>query len=147
MASSESIRSSMRFTDADQDSSCEGEREFAGFFHGAKAQRRNFVGRFGMRQVAAHQARADSFEHQADAGVGIFQTRENFRVHHAWIRVRQQARAIEHEFAHRREIVERACETLLLKEIARFREDSLGLVAQRKQSFFAASAAALLGDG
>src|ERR1700691_968899 len=61
--------------------------------------------------------------------------------------MRQQSRAIENQLAHRGEIVERACKTLFLQKVARFGKNSLGLIAEREQSFFATGAAALLRYG
>src|SRR5437763_1499369 len=61
------------FAYTDQDAGRERDTEFAGFFDSAKTKRGHFVRSFGMRQAVTHEARADVFEHQADAGVGILQ--------------------------------------------------------------------------
>src|SRR5229473_574077 len=96
------------FADADQDAGGKRDGELPRFFDGAKAQGGDFVWRLGMRQAIAHQARADVFEHEADAGVRIFQTREGRPIHDAGIGMREQASFFENEFAHGSEIVEGA---------------------------------------
>ena len=60
------------FADANQDSSGERDGEPPCFFDGAEAQRGHLVWGFGVRKAIAHQAQADVFEHQAEAGVRIF---------------------------------------------------------------------------
>src|SRR5437879_4405196 len=95
-----------------------------------------------MRQTIAHQARADVFEHQADAGVRIFQTGEGGAVHDAGIGVREQAGFLQNEFAHRREIIERARKTLFAQEFAGLGKNPFGLIAEAEESFLAARLAA-----
>ncbi len=68
-------------------------------------------------------------------------------VHYAGIGVRKQTGFLEDEFAHGREIVERARKALSAEEFAGFGENLFGLVAEAEESLFAASAAAAFGEG
>src|SRR6266478_2428570 len=135
------------FADADQDPGGKRDGELARFFDGAEAQRGNFVRSLGVGQAVTHQAGADVFEHQADAGVGIFQASEGGNVHDTRIGMWEQAGFIQDEFAHGGEIVERARETLSAEEFAGFGENLFGLIAEAEEGFLAASLAASLGKG
>src|SRR6267378_4031318 len=134
------------FADADQNSSGERDGELPRFFDGAETQRGHFVWGFGVRQTIAHQARADVFQHQADAGVRIFQTHQGGAVHDAGIGVREQAGFFQYEFAHRCEIVDRARKTLITQELAGLGKDPFGLIAETEESFLAAGLAATFGE-
>ena len=59
--------------------------------------------------------------------------------------MRQKSGLLQDQFAHRRQIFERAFEAQLFQKLFRFREHTLGLVAQTEQSLFASRAPARFG--
>src|SRR5260370_27569304 len=132
------------FADADEDAGGERDREFAGLFDGAETEGGNCVGTFSVWQAIAHEARADVFQHQSDAGVGVFQADEGSAVHDAGIGVREKAGFIQDKFAHRSEIVERARVALNAEEFASFGKNLFGLVTEAEKSFLAAGLAPAL---
>src|SRR5713101_3810128 len=94
----------------------------------------SMVRSLGVRQAFAHEAWADIFEHEADTGVGVFQTDESDAVHHAGVGVREQAGFLEDEFAHGSEIVERARIAVSAEEFAGFGKNLFGLIAEAEES-------------
>src|SRR5207245_936937 len=96
----------------------------------------------GVRQSVAHQPRADVLEHQANAGIRLFELVERSAVHHARIRVRQEPGTLQHQFAHGRHVIKRTYVSLLRKEFSRFRENAFRLIPQAEESFLATRATA-----
>src|SRR2546427_354519 len=92
-----------------------------------------------MRNGLPH---ADVLEHQANAGIRLFELVERSAVHHARIRVRQEPGTLQHQFAHGRHVIKRTYVSLLRKEFSRFRENAFRLIPQAEESFLATRATA-----
>ncbi len=133
-------------TNPDQDSGRKCHGKFSRFLDRAQAQCRNFVGSFEMRQAFAHQPGTDCFEHQTHADVRFPEALQRRAIHHAGIRMRQQTRAFQHHFGHRRCVIQRARKALPPQKLARFGKNTFRLIAQAKKRLFATGCAALFSN-
>src|SRR5437879_9202710 len=130
------------FTDPDQDARRERYRQLSRILDGAQAKRGDLVESLPVRSTPAAEPRPGALEHQPHADVRLSQAAKILQAHQTGIGMRQKTGLLEHQLAHGRKVFEGAIEAQCFQKLSRFREYSLGLVAQAEQSLFAPCKAA-----